>query len=44
MVDHGKNSISIFQEFFASIEKILFWGGGRGSLKGWALGYNSMKF
>ena len=38
MAHCGKIVISIFQQFFASIDKIFILG------KEWALGYNSMKF
>ena len=35
IVDCGKSSVSIFQEFYASIAKIFI-------LEGWAPGYNSI--
>ena len=39
LVHYGKGLISVFQERFASINKIFILMGG-----GWALGYDSMRF
>ena len=38
MVDYGRDLISVFQEFFASVGKIFELAGG------WALGYRSVGF
>ena len=38
ITQYGKSLISVFQEFFASINKVFIWQGD------WALGYHSIRF